>query len=320
MIWLIGCKGMLGSEVAKQLDEKKLPWIGTGHEVDITDPQALLDFTNKIETAAYFPSELKKADRKIQWIINCAGYTNVDKAEEEPELAEKLNSIGPLNIARTARSIGVKLIHISTDYVFDGQGREPYTEDMTKAALGVYGSTKAAGEDAIMQAMNTYYIIRTAWLYGASGNNFVYTMTKLMNSRNEIRVVNDQKGSPTYAPDLAAAIIRLIEKNDNAKSFFGKNSVPSYGIYNFTDDGEISWYDFAREIYRLGRKHGRIKQECKIEACSSAEYETKAKRPAYSVLSKEKISKTLKIKIPDWDKSLEKFIKSDRFDNNFVTD
>ena len=117
MIWLIGCKGMLGSEVAKQLDEKKLPWVGTDKEVDITNPQALLDFTNRIETAAYFPSNLPKSDRKIKWIINCSAYTNVDKAEEDTELAEKLNAEGPLNIARTARSIGAKLIHISTDYV-----------------------------------------------------------------------------------------------------------------------------------------------------------------------------------------------------------
>ena len=210
MIWLIGCKGMLGSEVAKQLDEKKLPWIGTDREVDITDPQALEDFTKKIETAAYFPSELPRENRKINWIINCSAYTNVDKAEEEPDLAEKLNADGPLNIARTARSIGAKLIHISTDYVFNGNGTSPYTEEMQKEPLGVYGRTKAGGEDAIMKEMTTYYIIRTAWLYGFDGKNFVYTMTKLMNSHDQIRVVNDQKGTPTYAPDLASAILRII--------------------------------------------------------------------------------------------------------------
>ena len=313
MIWLIGCKGMLGSEVAKQLDEKKLPWIGTDREVDITDPQALLDFTNKIETAAYFPSDLKKADRKIQWIINCAAYTNVDKAEEDTELAEKLNAIGPLNIARTARSIGAKLIHISTDYVFDGQGSVPYTEDMQKTPLGVYGRTKAAGEDAIMKEMNTYYIIRTAWLYGFDGRNFVYTMTKAMNGHDSVRVVNDQRGTPTYAPDLAAVILRFIEKSDNAKSFFGKNSAPAYGIYNFTNEGATTWFDFTREIYRLGRKFGRITQECTVNPCTTEEYGAKVQRPAYSVLSKEKISKALKLKIPEWQNSLEKFMKSERF-------
>ena len=315
MIWLIGCKGMLGSEVAKQLDEKKLPWVGTDREVDITDPQALLDFTNKIETAAYFPSDLKKADRKIQWIINCAAYTNVDKAEEDTELAEKLNTIGPLNIARTARSIGAKLIHISTDYVFDGQGNQPYTEDMPKAPLGVYGRTKAAGEEAIMKEMNTYYIIRTAWLYGFDGRNFVYTMTKAMNGHDSVRVVNDQKGTPTYAPDLAAVILRFKEKSDNAKSFFGKNSAPAYGIYHFTNEGATTWFDFTKEIYRLGRKFGRITQECTVNPCTTEEYGANVQRPAYSVLSKEKISKALKLKIPEWQNGLEKFMKSERFRN-----
>ena len=313
MIWLIGCKGMLGSEVAKQLEEKKLPWVGTDKEVDITDPQALLDFTNKIETAAYFPSDLRRADRKIRWIINCSAYTNVDKAEEDVELAEKLNATGPLNIARLARSIGAKLIHISTDYVFDGQGNQPYTEDMAKAPLGVYGRTKAAGEDAIMKEMNTYYIIRTAWLYGFDGKNFVYTMTRAMNSHEQVRVVNDQMGTPTYAPDLAAAILRFIEKSENAKSFFGKNSAPAYGIYHFTNEGQTNWHEFASEIYRLGRKYGRITNDCRVDACTTEEYGAKVQRPAYSVLSKAKISKALKIKIPEWQVSLEKFMKSERF-------
>ena len=316
MIWLIGCKGMLGSEVARQLDEKKLPWVGTDKDVDITDPQALFDFTNKIETAAYFPSDLKREDRKIKWIINCAAYTNVDKAEKEPELAEKLNSTGPLNIARTARAIGAKLIHISTDYVFNGKDNIPYTEDMPKDPLGVYGKTKAAGEENIMKEMNTYYIIRTAWLYGANGKNFVYTISNAMNNHDSVRVVNDQYGTPTYTPDLASVIIRFIDKNDNAKAFFGKNSAPAYGIYNYTNAGKTSWYDFACEIYRLGRKTGRISSDCKIEACSTEEYGAAVERPAYSVLNKDKISKALKLKIPDWENSLEKFIKNNDFWKN----
>ena len=313
MIWLIGCKGMLGTEVGKQLDEKKLPWVGTDKEVDITNPQALEDFVNKIETAAYFPSDIPHDDRKIKWIINCSAYTNVDKAEEEPELAEKLNSAGPLNIARTARSIGAKLIHISTDYVFGGNGAEPYTEDMPKNPLGVYGKTKSEGEDAIMKEMNTYYIIRTAWLHGFDGKNFVYTMTKAMNSHESVRVVNDQKGTPTYAPDLASVILRFIDKNDNAKSFFGKNSAPAYGIYHFTDAGQITWFDFAAEIYRLGRKFGRITQDCVVNPCTTEEFGANVQRPAWSVLSKDKIARALKIKIPEWQNSLEKFIKSERF-------
>lgn len=314
MIWLIGCKGMLGSEIAKQLDECKLPWVGTDREVDITDPQALETFEKGIETAAYFPSKLEHADRQIKWIINCSAYTNVDKAEEEPELAEKLNSTGPLNIARLARKIGAKLIHISTDYVFNGKGTSPYTEDMEKDPLGVYGKTKALGEDAIQKEMNTFYIIRTAWLYGFDGKNFVYTMTKAMNSHDSVKVVNDQKGTPTCAIDLAAVILKLISKSDGAKAFFGKNSAPAYGIYQYTNAGETTWFEFCKEIYKLGKKYGRITQDCSVNPCTSEEFGSKVERPSYSVLSKDKIVKALKLKNPTWQMSLEKFIKNNRFD------
>lgn len=314
MIWLIGCKGMLGSEVAKQLDENKLPWVGTDKEVDITDPDALTAFEKSIETASYFPSELQHSDRQIKWIINCSAYTNVAKAEEDTELASKLNEDGPRNIARLARQIGSKMIHISTDYVFNGHGTSPYTEDIKKDPLGVYGKTKAAGEDAIQKEMSTYYIIRTAWLYGFDGKNFVYTMTNAMNTHDSVKVVNDQFGTPTYAPDLANVIIRIITKSDNAKGFFGKNSAPAYGIYHFTNAGETNWFEFCNEIYKLGRKYNRISQDCVVNPCTTAEYGANVERPAYSVLSKEKISKALKYKIPSWESSLEKFIKSNRFE------
>ena len=312
MIWLIGCKGMLGTEVAKQLEEARIPFVGTDKEVDITDPHALEEFEANVERESYL--QYKNSDRHIRWIINCSAYTNVDKAEEDVELAEKLNTTGPLNIARIARKIGAKLIHISTDYVFNGRGKEPYTEDMEKEPLGVYGKTKALGEEAVQKEMNQYYIIRTAWLYGFDGKNFVYTMTKLMNSRDSIKVVNDQFGTPTFAEDLAGVILKLIKKADGAKEIFGKKSAPAYGIYHFTDAGETNWHDFAAEIYRLGTKFGRINNNCKIEPCTTEEYGAKVERPLYSVLSKEKISKELKIKIPDWKQSLEKFMKSNRFE------
>ncbi len=313
MIWLIGCKGMLGTEVSRQLDSAKLPWVGTDKEVDITNPEALENFANNIETEAYTPSSLPHSERHIQWIINCSAYTNVDKAEEDTELAQKLNATGPMNIARLARKINAKLIHISTDYVFNGKGNTPYTEDMTKEPLGVYGKTKAAGEDEIQKEMNQYYILRTAWLYGFDGKNFVYTMTKLMNSHDSIKVVNDQFGTPTCAIDLADTIIKIIQKGNNAKSFFGKNSALSYGIYHFTDEGQTNWHEFASEIYKLGKKYGRITQDCTVNPCSTEEYGAKVQRPAYSVLSKEKITKSMKIKIPSWQISLEKFIKNERF-------
>lgn len=313
MIWLIGCKGMLGSEIARQLEENKLPWIGTDREVDITDLQALENFANSTRTSSYFPSELTHTQRQINWIINCSAYTNVEKAEEDIEIAEKLNSIGPRNIARIARSLNAKLIHISTDYVFGGKGTNPYKEDDEKNPLGVYGHTKLDGELAIQKEMNTYYIIRTAWLYGFDGKNFVYTMTNAMNNRDSVKVVNDQKGTPTCAPDLAAVILKIISKSDNAKSFFGKNSAPSYGIYHFTNLGETNWFEFTQEIYKIGKKTGRITKDCEVNPCSTEEYGAKVERPAYSVLSKDKIIKELKIKIPTWQQSLEKFLKNERF-------
>lgn len=313
MIWLIGCKGMLGSEIAKQLDECKLPWVGTDREVDITNLQALENFASSTSTTSYFPSELTHTERRITWIINCSAYTNVEKAEEDTELAVKLNATGPQNIARLARSLNAKLIHISTDYVFGGKGTVPYLEDDEKNPLGVYGKTKLDGELAIQKEMNTYYIIRTAWLYGFDGKNFVYTMTNAMNNRDSVKVVNDQKGTPTCAVDLASVVLKIITKSDKAKSFFGKNSAPAYGIYHFTNLGETNWFEFTKEIYSLGRKLGIINKDCEVNPCTTEEYGAKVERPAYSVLCKDKIMKELKIKIPNWQQSLEKFMKNERF-------
>ena len=314
MIWLIGCNGMLGSEIAFQLKQNKIPFIGTDKEVDITDISALERFIKNVETESYFHSEqLTRAQRQIKWIINCSAYTNVEKAEEDVELATALNTTGPQNIARVARNIGAKLIHISTDYVFNGKGTSPYKEDSAREPLGVYGKTKADGEIAIQKEMSQFYIIRTAWLYGFDGKNFVYTMTNLMNSKEEIKVVNDQKGSPTCAVDLAEVVLKFIQKSEKAKSFFGKNSAPSYGIYHFTNEGETTWFEFAQEINRLGLKHQRINNNCKVQPCTSAEFAAKVERPTYSVLDKSKITKEFKMKIPAWEVSLEKFIKSGRF-------
>ncbi len=316
MVWLIGCNGMLGKEISKQLAENNIPWIGTDTDVDITDAESLDNFAQSHDSATNRTGNAVangKIQGKISWIINCAAYTAVDKAEEDAEKAKKLNEQGPRNIARTARHVGAKLIHFSTDYVFDGSGSEPYTEDMEKKPLGVYGETKSLGEDAVQKEMTQYYILRTAWLYGFEGKNFVYTMTKLMNSKSELSVVNDQKGTPTNAFDLANVVIKIIQTSDNAHHLFGKNSAIPYGIYQYTNLGEITWFDFAKKIFEFGKKYGRIEANCQILPCSTEDYPTPAKRPAYSVLSKEKIQKALKVKIPNWDDSLEKFIKSNRF-------
>ncbi len=313
MIWLIGCKGMLGCEITRQLTENKLPFVGTDQEVDITNPKAIEDFANQQETNSYFPSkELEHSSKQIKWIINCAAYTNVDNAEENEELATKINEDGARNIARLARSIGAKLIHISTDYVFDGKTNIPYTEDSVKAPLNIYGKTKSLGENEIQKAMNQYYIIRTSWLYGSEGNNFVKKMTDLMNTNSEIKVINDQSGSPTSAVDLANMIVKLIEKCDNSVQIIGKNSAPAFGIYNYSNEGKTTWYDFAKAIYNFGKKYGLINNNCNITPCSYTEYSTTAVRPSFSVLSKEKIKNALKIKIPEWNKSLERFLKNQR--------
>ncbi len=292
MIWLIGCKGMLGNEIARQLKENKIDYVGTDIDVDITDISALRKFAKSWN---------------IKWIINCAAYTAVDKAESEPELAKKLNEDAAGNIAKVANEIGATFIHISTDYVFDGSGNTPRTEDMPIAPIGVYGITKAAGEKQVAENTDKYYILRTAWLYGWAGKNFVYTMLKAMNTHDSVKVVNDQKGSPTFAGDLASVIVKIITRPVN-------KTIP-YGIYHCTDLGQITWWEFTNEIKNQGIEAGLItNKDCVVSPCTTEEYPTPAKRPAYSVLSKDKIQKALCIELPDWKKSLKEFITGPFFD------
>ena len=289
MIWLIGCKGMLGTEIVRQLSENKIEFVGTDIDVDITNPQALESFAQ---------------GKEISYIINCSAYTAVDKAESDADFAKKLNEDGPRNIANLAKQIHAKMIHISTDYVFNGSGSSPYTEDMPIAPIGVYGKTKAAGEAAVRDSLDEHYIIRTAWLYGWAGKNFVYTMIKAMNTHDFVKVVNDQKGSPTFAGDLADVIIKIIQKQN----------VP-YGTYHCTDRGEITWWDFTNEIKKQGIELGLVtNKDCVVIPCTTDEYPTPATRPAYSVLSKDKIQKTLGITLPFWKDSLSVFLKSSLFD------
>jgi len=288
MIWLIGNKGMLGTEVSRLLEKNGVSFIGTDREIDITDPAALKGFA---ET------------RPFTWIINCAAYTAVDKAEDDRENCRLLNTAGAGNIARTAREAGARVIHISTDYVFAGNGNRPYTEEDTTGPAGVYGITKRDGEIRVLEENTESYIIRTAWLYGRNGGNFVHTMLRLMNERDEVKVVNDQKGSPTWTHDLASAIIAIIEADKIGKT------VP-FGIYHYTNEGGITWFEFAKEIYRQGRELGRISKDCEVKPCTSAEYNSKVKRPAYSVLDTTRIRKALGVKIPAWDESLREFLES----------
>ena len=293
MVWLIGCKGMLGTEIARQLKNSNIDYIGTDIDVDITKLEVLEDFANKNSSS----------DNKIDWIINCAAYTAVDKAEEDVEMAQKLNAFGPKNIATLCKNIGAKMIHISTDYVFDGTASEPYTEEIPYKPLGVYGVTKADGEKEVLSILpEDSYILRTAWLYGYYGKNFVFTMINLMNTKDKISVVSDQFGTPTNAQNLANVICTLINKSTS-------ENIPS-GVYHCTDLGQTNWYEFAKEIHHFGIKYGKITGNCVVNPCTTEEYPVKAKRPAYSVLSKDKLMKNLNISLPEWKQNLEEFIKN----------
>jgi dTDP-4-dehydrorhamnose reductase len=234
-------------------------------------------------------------------MVNCAAYTAVDRAEDEPELCRRLNVDGAAEAARLAERIGAGLTHISTDYVFDGNGRRPYREDDETNPSGVYGKTKRDGELEVLRNCKNSYVMRTAWLYGKHGNNFVRTMLRLMDERESVRVVDDQRGSPTWAKDFAETIVAFIQAVEG-----GKELAP--GVYHYTNEGNITWYEFAKAIYEEGRGLGLITKDCAVIPCATEEYPTKARRPAYSVLDKTKIKAALGMDAPDWKASLKKFL------------
>jgi len=282
MIWIVGNKGMLGSELCDLLTANKQEFLASDRELNILDTEGLRQFSK---------------DKNLHWIINCAAYTAVDKAEDEEELALRLNAEGPANLAQIARDCKARLIHISTDYVFSGTGSQPYTEDNPMQPLGAYGRTKAEGERRVLALAPDALIVRTAWLYGKHGPNFVYTMLRLMKERESLGVVVDQQGSPTWARDLARALLALIEQV----------SVPG-GVYHCTNEGQTTWHEFAQAIQHYGLEFGLLENACIINGLRTDQYPTKAKRPQYSVLSKEKI-KSLGIAVPDWRESLQAFLR-----------
>ena len=287
MIWLIGNKGMLGSVVEKLLKERGFIYWTSDKEIDIGDYKALEKFGR---------------DKKIKWVINCSGYTKVDQAEEEIDEAFRINKDGTRNIAIFSAKRQIRLIHISTDYVFNGRQGEKavaYREDDKTNPINIYGKSKLAGEEEIKKTLKEYFIIRTAWLYGLKGNNFVHTMLRLFKERDLVKVVEDQWGSPTYTMDLAGAILKIIV-----------DDAVSYGIYHFTNEGMTSWYEFTRTIYKKAKRSGLIEGNKKvdIQPIKTEDYPTAARRPKYSVLSKEKIKRKFNLKIKDWDKALEDFL------------
>lgn len=276
-ILITGANGMLAKAVRNELKDEEL----------ILTDVAELDITN-IEAVRRFVKE-----NKPQYIINCAAYTAVDKAEEQLELARKVNALGPKNLAIVANEEDATLIHISTDYVFGGAKsvEEDYTEMEEKNPESVYGVTKLEGENAIIDSTFKYYIFRTAWLYG-DGNNFVRTMLKLGKEKDEINVVSDQHGSPTYAVDLASIIHQAIEKQ-----------IP-YGIYHTTNMGYTTWYEFTKKIFE---KAG---ISCKVNPVTSEEFASAAKRPKNSKLSKEKLLKA-GIEVPTYEDALDRYLKEE---------
>ena len=281
-ILITGANGMLAKEVREKFRKGNEIIATDVAELDITNEQGVMDYILKT---------------KPDYIINCAAYTAVDKAEENYELADRINGDGPTNLAKAAKAAGAKLVHISTDYVFGGDLdiSKDYSEDDPKAPVTAYGKTKLRGEEGIISNMDDYYIFRTAWLYGVGGNNFVKTMTKLGSTRDEINVVADQHGSPTYAKDLTDIIYQAIEKK-----------IP-YGIYNATNQGYTTWYDFTKEILaEQGIK-------CKVNPVTTEEYIemmkiTQAKRPFNSQMSKDKLLKQ-GINVPDWKDGLKRYLE-----------
>ena len=274
-ILVTGSNGQLGCEM------RRLGAVSP-NEYFFTDI-AELDITDKAAVAAFV------AEHGIEIIVNCAAYTDVDRAEEDEPTAERINSDAVRNLAEAMKAVDGTLFHISTDYVFGLDGNVPRTEDMPLDPLGAYGRTKLHGEQAIAAVGCKHIIIRTAWLYSEHGRNFLKTMLRLTAERESLNVVFDQTGTPTYAGDLALALFSVIE---------GGTYEGNEGVYHFSNEGVCSWYDFAREI---ATATGR---DCKIVPCHSSEFPSKVARPPYSVLDKTKIKTTFGIEIPHWRDSM----------------
>ncbi len=277
-ILVTGSKGQLGNEM--QIIAKKefdfIYFFTDVDELDITNVDAIDNFV---------------AGNKIDYIVNCAAYTAVDKAETDFEVCYKINAQAVKNIAEVAKKHNLKVIHVSTDYVFNGENFKPYTEEDKVCPVSVYGKSKLEGEKALFETMQEAVVIRTSWLYSSFGNNFVKTMMKLGAEREALNVIFDQVGTPTYAADLAEAIVTILKSDD---------FIP--GIYHFSNEGVCSWYDFAIKIHQLAG----IK--CIVRPIESKEYHFPTPRPHYSVLNKAKIKKTYGVDIPHWEKSLKKCI------------
>jgi dTDP-4-dehydrorhamnose reductase len=270
-----GAAGQLGQDVLLELERRNHQGVGADRQqLDITIEENVIAYINEI---------------KPDVILNCAAYTNVDAAEENEEDAYLINAIGTENLAKAAKQIGAKLLHVSTDYVFDGTASVPYEVDEPTKPLGAYGRTKLAGEQLLQKHLDEFFIVRTAWVYGVYGNNFVKTMIRLGKERGEVGVVHDQVGSPTYTVDLAKFMVELMETD-------------KYGIYHATNSGVCSWYEFAVEIFK------QAKMDVQVNPLTSEQFPRPAARPKYSVLSKKMIEKQGLTPLRDWKEALAAYL------------
>jgi len=304
-IALIGAKGMLARKVAEQASRKYTVIPLDLPEFDMTDRTRVLERISSL---------------RPEIIINCAAFTQVDRCETEEVLANKVNGEAVGFLAEAAKAVDATLVHVSTDYVFSGEQNRPYREDDPTGPQSAYGRSKLLGEQAIMSSgLEKYFIVRTSWLYGPGGNNFVETMIRLAKEREELRVVADQVGSPTYTGDLAEAIVRLVKSDTSRVKSKGSSPVtrhpslvtgfpsPPFGLYHFADEGQCSWHEFAMAIIDLAREWGEPVVTRRIVPITTADYPLPAKRPAYSALSNEKYKTVTGARIPDWRESLKNY-------------
>ncbi len=288
VIWVTGRAGMLGRELLDTFASAGVAATGTGREVDIANPEAV---------AALARQHLSPATDR--WIINCAGFTAVDEAESKPEEAFRSNAVGPGVLGEAAAALGANLVHFSTDYVFDGKLPRPYREDDPPGPLSVYGKTKLEGEVRVRAACPRHFIFRLSWLYGHHGRNFVKTIVRLMNEREEVRVVSDQIGAPTYCRALARNILGLVSQGST-----------EFGTYHYSDEAEISWYDFAVTIGSEAHDCGLVKKIPRVVPITSAEFPTPAQRPENSRFDLCRVRGILGFHCPEWRASLSDFFST----------
>ncbi len=277
MIIVTGAKGQLGGDVCRELEKRGLAFLGIDkEELDITDKNAVKNFFEEIKATA---------------LIHCAAYVAVDKAEDEKELCFLINEKGTENLARECKRYGIKMLYVSTDYVFDGEGSTPFFPDDKKGPLGVYGMSKLKGEEAVKAELENYFIVRTSWVFGEKNTNFIATMLRLAETRSELSVVCDQVGSPTYAKDLAVLLCDMIVTD-------------KYGTYHGTNEDFCSWYELAEKTFETAKKN------VTVRPVTSEEYPTKATRPKNSRLSKDCLSQNGFRRLPSWEDAVERYLSN----------